>query len=342
MHMESAFLQAIHERPGEPTDWLILADWLEESGQPDRAELLRVRQKLLGLDEPPAEYRGEPELAERLKLEDRLRGLLAAGTLPTVPEVCNSLGMRLALIPPGRFLMGSPDAEPSRYADEGPRHEVILTGGFYLGVFPVTQEEYQRVVGDNPSRFRRVRGLRTTKRLPVEMISWVDAMAFCRRLSDSPEERKAGRSYTLPTEAQWEYACRGGTTSAFSTGPTLTPEQANIRGVASEEKRLADGPTPVGRYPPNPFGLFDMNGNVWEWCLDFYSAAYYKRSGRTDPPGPRRGTTRVLRGGDWSSPAGLARSADRGHNDPEARYDYNGFRVVMIPDSGVGRDEDRG
>jgi uncharacterized protein (TIGR02996 family) len=328
--MESAFLRAIREQPGELANWLILADWLEENGQADRAELLRVRQKLLGPCERAVEPSEEASSAERLTLEERLRGLLAGGTLLPVPEVCNSLGMRLALIPPGRFLMGSPDNEPSRYPDEGPRHEVILTRAFYLGVFPVTQEEYARVAGDNPSRFQRVRGLRNTRRLPVERISWVDATAWCKRLSDLPEERKAGREYTLPTEAQWEYACRAGTTSAFSTGATLTLAQANILGEELEERRPAARPTPVGRYPPNAFGLCDLHGNVWEWCLDFYTGTYSLRTRRTDPAGPRRGTTRVLRGGDWSSPAGLARSADRGHNHPEARYDYNGFRVVMI------------
>jgi uncharacterized protein (TIGR02996 family) len=318
--MEEAFHQAILDQPEDETTWLVLADWLEENARTERAELLRLRQRLLSLSDGP----------DRGPLEDRLRALLEAGVRPPVPELTNSLGMRFALIPPGRFMMGSPEEEEERYADEGPRHEVVLTRAFHLGVFPVTQEQYQIVMGDNPSSYRRKRG---TKTLPVECISFNDALGFCAALGDLPGEKKAGRRYTLPTEAQWEFACRAGTSTPFYFGRSVNAGLANLIGAYGNAPvvRALNHPTPVGKYPANAFGLYDMHGNVWEWCLDRYSNTAYRGGPRTDPTGPKRGRDRVLRGGGWSSRCDLARSADRGTNHVDARLNFNGFRVVLVP-----------
>jgi uncharacterized protein (TIGR02996 family) len=313
--MEKGLLQAILAAPEDDTAWLALADFLEEDGQDDRAELLRVRQRLLRMGDTP----------ERLPLEDRLRALLASGVRPPVPEVSNSVGLRFALVPPGTFLMGSPEGEPGRYDDEGPRRQVTLTRGFLLGVFPVTQSQFEQVMGHNPSACRRVGNSTDTQNLPVETISFNDAIAFCATLSELPEEKKARRRYALPTEAQWEYACRAGTSSAFYLGDSLNSTLANVSD--GEEN---GHPTLVGSYPPNAFGLFDMHGNVWQWCADRFSSRYYRNATCQDPRGPRGGANRVLRGGDFSSPPDLARSADRGHNSVDARHNYNGFRAVLL------------
>ena len=167
---EAAFLQSIMDNPaGATTTWLVLADWLEERGDA-RAELVRL------LHDPHSRPGWTP-----LQRDERVRELLAAGVLPCVPTVVNSLGMTFALIPAGKFLMGSPDSEEGRFADEGPQHEVEITRSFYLGVYPVTQQEYKKVMGKNPSHFKGKKGGGPTH--PVEQVSWEDADAFCRCLS---------------------------------------------------------------------------------------------------------------------------------------------------------------
>src|SRR5262245_49693305 len=196
MDTEQTLLLALHADPSDAACWLALADWLEEDGQPRRAELLRLR---LGLQD------AAPQRFER---EQRLRQLLAEGVRPVVPKLTNSVGMELALIPAGTFWMGSPQGEPGRHSDEDPRHQVTLTRAFYLGVHPVTQGQHQAVTGRNPSHFRTggegaplVRGMDTSS-FPVERISWSDSVAFCRLLSELPAERAAGRVYRLPSEAE--------------------------------------------------------------------------------------------------------------------------------------------
>jgi formylglycine-generating enzyme required for sulfatase activity/predicted Ser/Thr protein kinase len=231
------------------------------------------------------------------------------------PEFVNSVGMKMRRIPAGTFQMGSPESEIGRDRNES-LHAVDVRP-FCIGVYEVTQDEYQRVMGENPSWFApdgegasKVAGLETD-RFPVECVSWNDAAAFCRKLSEMPGEKTTGRVYHLPTEEQWEYACRAGTETAFHTGNGLSTSQANfdggIPGGADSLRRTAT----VGSCTPNAWGLYDMHGNVWEWCQD------------------GAGDNCLLRGGSWFSKAAACRSASRNHRQPPGtRSRYIGFRVV--------------
>jgi uncharacterized protein (TIGR02996 family) len=240
-----------------------------------------------------------------------------------------AVGMELALIPAGTFLMGSPETEPQRYADEGPRHPVTLTRPFYLGVYPVTQQQFFQVLGRNPSHFTPQR--RGGHNHPVEQVSWDDAVAFCRRLSELPGEKEAGRVYRLPTEAEWEHACRAGSTTPFWWGDTITSDRANFDGTdpyhASPRSRFLQRTTVVGAYRPNPFGLYDVHGNVWEWVNDWMGADYYRRSPAVDPRGPKSGHGYVVRGGSWFSSGRGCRSAHRGQGGRTGDNQI-GFRVA--------------
>jgi formylglycine-generating enzyme required for sulfatase activity len=264
-----------------------------------------------------------------------VRRLLAAGVLPCVPTITNSIGMKLALIPAGTFLMGSPDSEQDRSEDEGPQHEVEITSPFSLGIHPVTQEQYKKVMGKNPSYFTRKKGGGPNH--PVEQVSWEEAVEFCRKLSARPEENAAGRTYHLPTEAEWEYACRGGANSStpFFFGDSLSSTQANFDGNypygGADTGPYLQRTTPVGSYQPSAFGLFDMHGNVWEWCQDWYDENYYTRSPRQDPQGPQNGGHRVLRGGSWGDYGLFCRSALRNRGGPGVRNLFIGFRVLCSP-----------
>ncbi len=249
--------------------------------------------------------------------------------------------MKLMPIPAGEFLMGSADAEPGASEDEKPQHKVRITRPFYLGAFEVTQEEYERVMGTNSSFFSakghgndRVKGM-DTRRFPAEQVRWLDAVEFCRRLSDLPEEKKAGRVYRLPSEAEWEYACRAGTTTPFHFGKSLSSKQANFNG----NNPFGDAPkgpflvrtTKVGSYSPNAFGLYDLHGNVWEWCADWYGRTYYRESPTDDPKGPKSGTMRVIRGGEWYGDGRDCRSAFRYADVPTGIFYVMGLRVALDP-----------
>ncbi len=256
----------------------------------------------------------------------------------------NSIGMKLVLVPKGKFAMGSPATEVGHSAAEGPQHEVEIARPFYLGAFEVTQEQYEKVIGRNPSLFSPtgrgaadLKGL-DTRTFPVETVSWNDAVAFCQRLSISPAEKRARRTYRLPTEAEWEYACRGGAKdyAPFGLGKELTANDANIQDVGGGRVvgRYLSRPTKVGSYKKaNGFGLFDMHGNVWEWCHDWRDENYYKTSPKVDPPGAAMGTYRVLRGGTWASGPRECRSAYRAMNTADSRNEFVGFRVACV----VGR-----
>jgi formylglycine-generating enzyme required for sulfatase activity len=249
--------------------------------------------------------------------------------------------MKLVQIPEGKFVMGSPENEAGHEDDEQ-QHEVEITRPLWLGVYPVTQAEYQRVMGSNPSYFsasgggkEKVRG-QDTGRFPVESVTWEEAVDFCRRLTELPEETRQGRAYSLPAEAEWEYSCRGGASSStpFSFGPTLSSIQANFDGNYPYG-RAAKGPNlkrteAVGCYQANGFGLYDMHGNVWEWCSDWYGADYYSQSPRRDPAGPSEGSIRVVRGGCWFVIGQNCRSAVRSGFVPAYRSRDLGFRVALV------------
>jgi formylglycine-generating enzyme required for sulfatase activity len=253
----------------------------------------------------------------------------AEASLPR--RITNSINLTMMFIPAGTFRMGSPLSEPERGSDEGPQHEVTLTRPFYMGIYPVTQRQYQTVLGVNPSYFQGAKG--GGPDFPIESISWHEAVEFCRKLSEFPEEKAAGRVYRLPTEAEWEYACRAGVPMPFSSGLTLSGREANFNsnypyGPATRGGYL-ERTTRVGSYPPNPFGLFDMHGNTWEWCADYYDRAYYRNSPRYDPQGPAEGTLRVVRGGSCYNIGRFCRSAYRFGIAPGNRDIDVGMRVVM-------------
>jgi formylglycine-generating enzyme required for sulfatase activity len=254
--------------------------------------------------------------------------------------VTNSIGMRLALIPAGKFVMGSPVTEEERDPEEL-AHEVEISRPFYLGAHEVTQAQFQEVMGKNPSFFQGKNGGGPDH--PADQVQWNDAVEFCRKLSGLPAEKKAGRVYRLPTEAEWEYACRAGTATPFHSGKVLSSKQANFNGNYPYSG-AARGPyleqtAKVGSYPANAWGLHDMHGNVWEWCQDWYDPDYYKRSPRQDPQGPDKGVVptgfrnqffRVVRGGCWLEEGRGCRSAYRFRLMPDERYRWVGFRVVCL------------
>ena len=287
-------------------------------------------------------------------------------------EITNSIGMKLVLIPKGSFQMGSPPEEKGSHDDER-QHSVKITHDYYLGVFEVTQAQYKKVMGKNPSYFQgnnvaeRIPALihpetgRTiaeekiifvnTDNYPVEFATWREAVEFCKRLSELQEEKAAKRVYRLPTEVEWEYACRAGTKTAYSFGADRNAlkdfdwfgensagkiincyriwEKSSKNLDVYIEKLLENGckTHPVGTKKANPWGLYDMHGNVSEWCSDFYGE--YPRQSITDPSEPKMIWTRVLRGGCWSNMAADCRSAFRYWDHPlECRSDL-GFRVAL-------------
>ena len=249
-------------------------------------------------------------------------------------------------IPCGTFRMGSPASEPGRYVGEGPQMGVTLSQGFWMGKYEVTQGEFLAVMSNNPSYFNGVRdyidrGIDLSR--PVEMVSWNDAVAYCAALTtreQSAGRLPAGYVYRLPTEAEWEYACRAGTTTPFHYGNELRSGMANS--YCGSEYLVGDpdhriqvstclgGTASVGSYAPNAWGLYDMHGNVGEWCQDW--AGPYPGGSLTDPQGPAAGYNRVVRGGSWRHSARDCRSAFRTQYDPtHPWWDEVGFRVVLAP-----------
>ena len=224
--------------------------------------------------------------------------------------------MELVWCPPGEFMMGSPESEEGRYDGET-QHRVRLTKGFWLGKYPVTQRQWQSVMGSTPSEFKG-------DDLPVETVSWDDCQAFIKKVNAALE-----CGARLPTEAEWEYACRAGTTTAYSWGNALNGDRANCDGNypcgTAKKGPYLEKTTPVGKYGANPWGLCDMHGNVWEWCADWRGD--YPSGSVVDPTGPASGGNRVLRGGDWSSCARDCRSAIRNCNLPDSRDRGYGFRL---------------
>ena len=254
--------------------------------------------------------------------------------------------LKLKKISAGDFLMGSPESEKGRFDGET-QHRVSLTEDYWLGTFEVTQAQWKAVMGDNPSAFK------DGGDYPVEQVSWEDAMAFCERLNRDPSIPKPkGYQFSLPTEAQWEYACRGGKRSSgclYSGGDDCSEvawyvensgkerlRELDLDNATAEEIRAFIGKMvengcqthPCGGKSPNELGLYDMSGNVCEWCLDWYGDYNGKA---TDPQEPASGSCRVLRGGSWSNSARRCRSAYRDFNSPGLRYYFIGFRLALVP-----------
>jgi uncharacterized protein (TIGR02996 family) len=318
MQNEAAFLQAMQEHPEDTALRLVFADWLEERGD-ERGTLIRLLHTLTQSVRVP----------RRRELESRLRKLLASGVQPVGPFFTNSVGMKFAWIPPGTFMMGNSAKEVAL----DPPHQVTLSQGFYLGVHPVTQAAWREVMskdrrrfpGKNPSHFQGADR-------PVEQVTWSDCQKFLRKLSHRDRKR-----YRLPTEAEWEYACRAGTTTPFYFGETISTDQANYCGnhIYGAGKKGVDRQetTPVGSFPPNGWGLYDMHGNVREWCSDWMGA--YPTEAVCDPQGPATGSRRVLRGGSYRDAPSLLRSSSHGSELPEHRVAFEGFRVAL--DVAIGK-----
>jgi sulfatase modifying factor 1 len=256
--------------------------------------------------------------------------------------ITNSIGMKLARIPAGTFMMGSPRSEEDR-DDKEERHQVTITKPFLIGVYEVTQAQYVDVVRDladfdNRSTFK-------DENNPVENVEWKKAKVFCERLTSRPQEKAAGRNYRLPTEAEWEYACRAGTATAFHFADVLTSSEANFNGKypvgGADNGPYLRRTATVGSYEPNAFGLYDMHGNVAEWCADWYDPEYYFDSPEEDPFGPPFGVVSttftnngnqnffvVVRGGCWVDDGRACRSAYRFRAMPNTQYRLIGFRVI--------------
>jgi formylglycine-generating enzyme required for sulfatase activity len=338
-----------------------IASLIEQLGDPTFATREAASKALAGLDEsalpivrsaaeshPDAEIRGRASRAVR----EIMRG----------NSTSKSTGMKLALIEAGTFRMGSDQRRRRRFlfADEM-GHDVAITEPYLLGVYEVTQDEYRQVMKVEPSAFSRTGNSRDkvaaleTERFPVEQVSWFDAVEFCNRLSaldgfppyyeiadvkrdvsitSAQVSIGGGSGYHLPTEAQWEFACRGGTVGRFHYGEENTGIEANLQSYDRFNDPLFDSldrPTRVGSYAPNAWGLHDMHGNIGEWCWDWYDEDYYSVSPPKDPPGPDRGDQRVVRGGAWNRNEDDCRSSSRSCLSPDEHRNSNGFRVCRMP-----------
>jgi formylglycine-generating enzyme required for sulfatase activity len=253
-----------------------------------------------------------PRMRKDAPPETETAAISSAGPLESAErlseEITNTIGMKLHLIRPGTFRMGS--ESPQARQDEQPAHQVTITKPFYIGVYEVTQAEYEAVMGTNPSNFKGARR-------PVETVSWNDAGEFCRKLS-----AKEGTTYRLPTEAEWEYACRAGSTTEYCFGD----DESRLSEYAWYSANSGSQTHDVGQRKPNAWGLYDMHGNVWEWCEDWYAA--YTAGSQVDPVGPSSSRVRVIRGGSWNLNASYCRSAYRGLYTPGDRGYNIGFRFV--------------
>jgi formylglycine-generating enzyme required for sulfatase activity len=243
-------------------------------------------------------------------------------------DLGNGISLEMIAIPGGTFKMGSPKNEPERYDNESPQHQVTIQP-FYMGKFTVTQAQWERVaalpkinhdLNPKPSHF-------SGKNRPVEQVSWLDAQEFCARISKS-----IGKKYRLPSEAEWEYACRAGTTTPFYFGDNITPDLVNYDGnypyTSGAKGKYRQQTTDVGTFPQNSFGLYDMHGNVWEWCEDDYEENYNNAPKDGSALINQSAQYKLLRGGSWSYDAGYCRSARRARHLRDPRYNHCGFRVV--------------
>lgn len=273
----------------------------------------------------------------------------AAAILDDAGADTNAVRYYRALIPtptnanwiaPGTFVMGSPSNEVERAGNET-QHTVTLTKGFFMNRYVVTQAAYLSLMNTNPGYFNTNNGFTQDLQRPVEQVSWSDATNFCARLTQ--QERTGGRifadwTYRLPTEAEWEFACRAGTTTVFYLGNNLSSSQANFNGhfeyaggagtVFNASGVEVGRTTAVGGYAPNSAGVYDLAGNVWEWCQDWFGS--YGTNSVVDPQGPGTGAARVLRGGAFNAIARDCRSAARNSSNPSLGANTVGFRVVLV------------
>ena len=240
-------------------------------------------------------------------------------------SIKKDIGLEMVFCPSGSFMMGSHEDELGRFDDEV-RHRVTLTKFFYIGKFPVTQKQYQKITGKNPSFFKG-------DNHPVECVNWNDAKAFCERLNKIYEPKMPeGFNFDLPTESQWEYACRVGTVSALNSGKDLTSKCdkcSNLDKVAWYFGNSGGKTHPVGLKKPNAWGIYDMHGNVDEWCNDWYGRDI-SSEGRVDPTGPFNGTGHVLRGGSWYDTPNFCRSSYRLSHTPDDSNNLIGFRIALV------------
>jgi formylglycine-generating enzyme required for sulfatase activity len=294
--------------------------------------------------------------------EIRLRARQLIRTIGLQLRTSKTTGLEMVVIEAGEFSMGSPPGEPGRQPEESP-HRVSISRPFMLGIHEVTQGQYELVMKNNPSHFQPLAGGaarvsdKDTSKYPVECVNWFEAIEFCNRLSKldgltpyytltevhgegnainaATATIAGGKGYRLPTEAEWEYACRAGTATSFWYGVENTGREANLKPIMVAGG-YGEGPkwqsvsrtVRAGSYPVNPWGIYDMHGNVAEWCWDWHDKDFYKVSPKDDPAGPAAGSQKVLRGGSWMVLEGSCRSASRYWHTPGERKNYVGFRVA--------------
>lgn len=326
-------IQSLEKRYEERSQKLLTE--MEEFGKYERSPVAKpavIREIWGGLCKQYGVTGEAYEYGIRLRMNAELE--IEVARLPFIVErrdlnlrLAGEVDLHLKWINPGTFLMGSPKGELGRRDGED-QHKVKLTKGYWLGIYPVTQGQWQAVVGDNPSYFKKS-GLNA----PVESVCWEDAVAFCRKLTEM--ERAAGRlpegyEYRLPTEAQWEYACRAGSQAALNSGKDLTSVTgtcSHLNEVGWYGENSGNQTHPVGEKQSNAWWLYDLHGNVFEWCQDWYGD--YPKKPAIDPTGPAKGQHRVLRGGRWNLGARYCRSACRLNGTPSHRYGYCGFRLSL-------------
>ncbi len=348
---------------GEPASPARIAQLVRQLGDPDFQKREQASQELEAVGEPALPLLRKAAQTSN-DAEIRHRAYAIARAVLWGARKSQFLGMEMIPVSTGRFTMGSPQREAGRQADEK-EHAVAIARPFLLGVHEVTQEEYRKVMKTNPSWFAATGGGkdkvtgRDTARFPVENVTWFDAVSFCNELSQRDEfpayyklENPAydgksiigadvtmigGNGYRLPTEAEWEFACRANTTTPYHFGYVRTGKEANFKtvisgGYGAQDTRVHIGlTTPVGSYKPNNWTLYDMHGNVGEWCADWYDRGYADDALQTNPIGPNKGTHRVIRGGSWLVSYQNGRSASRYWLLPGEPKDHVGFRVARSP-----------